>query len=151
MGMPVSTVSEYLKNIPADQKVAFEQLRKSVLSSLPEGLEECISYNMLWYVVPHSVYPAGYHCDPKLPLPFISIAYQKNSINLYHMWMHAKPEISERFQNERKKHSSRKLDMGKSCIRLKYYDDIPYILIEELIGKMSMKEWIDIYEKTDRS
>jgi hypothetical protein len=65
--------------------------------------------------------------------------------------MHAKPEISERFQNERKKHSSRKLDMGKSCIRLKYYDDIPYILIEELIGKMSMKEWIDIYEKTYRS
>lgn len=150
MNTPVATVSEYLKNIPADQKEAFEKTRKSILATLPEGLEECISYNMLGYVVPHSAYPAGYHVTPELPLPFIALAYQKNSINLYHMGIYAKPELLEWFQSARKKRSKYKLDMGKSCIRMKHYNDIPYDLIEELVGKMSMKERIEIYEKNLR-
>jgi hypothetical protein len=102
---------------------------------------------MLCYVVPFSLYPSGYHCDPKLPLPFFSLASQKNFIALYHMGIYANPELLEWFVSEYPKHSKQKLDMGKSCIRFKKMDQIPYDLIAELLTKISPEEWIEIYEK----
>jgi hypothetical protein len=101
---------------------------------------------MLGYVVPHSLYPAGYHCDPKLPLPFAGLASQKNSINFYHMGLYANKELYDWFVGEYPKHSKQKLDMGKSCIRFKKPDDIPYVLIGTLMKKISVKDWIHLYE-----
>ncbi len=137
---------DYLAQIPEDRKEAMVKLRKTIKDSLPKGFEEGISYGMIGYVVPHSIYPAGYHCTPELPLPFMSFASQKNSINLYHMGLYAKPELYNWFVNEFPKHSTRKLDMGKSCIRFKKAEDIPFDLIAQLSTKMTVEEWITIYE-----
>jgi hypothetical protein len=102
---------------------------------------------MIGYVIPHSIYPAGYHCDPSLPLPFIALAAQKNSINFYHMGIYADSLLLDWFVTERPKHTAMKLDMGKSCIRCKKYDQIPYGLIAELVEKMSVQEWVSMYEE----
>ncbi len=139
-------VNDYMQSIPKERAEAFEQLRKTVSTHSPEGFEECLSYGMIGYVVPHSLYPKGYHCDPKLPLPFVSLANQKNFIALYHMGLYADKKILDWFVSEYPKHSKKKLDMGKSCIRFKYLDDIPYELIGELMQKMSVKDWIKCYE-----
>ena len=143
----VKTPEEYINQLPEDRKEAISKLRKVILNNLPKGYEEQMSYGMLGYVVPHSKYPDGYHCDPKLPLPFMNIASQKNSINLYHMGMYAKKDLLDWFVGEFPKHSNRKLDMGKSCIRFKKIDEIPYNLIGELASKMTVDDWIATYEK----
>jgi len=140
------TVNEYLNEIPKERITFFNNLRNSIINSIPKGFEECMSYGMIGYVVPHTLYPSGYHCDPKLPLPFLSIAAQKNFIAVYHMGIYAKPELLSWFVNEYPKHCKHKLDMGKSCIRFKKMDDIPFKLIEELVKKMSVKDWIETYE-----
>jgi hypothetical protein len=121
------------------------------LNNLPKGFEEQMSYGMLGYVVPHSIYPEGYHCNPKLPLPFMNIASQKNFIALYHMGIYAIPELLEWFTSEYPKHSSQKLDIGKSCIRFKKLDQIPFDLIAELAGKMTVEDWINCYETQIKS
>ncbi len=121
-------------------------MRQTILKNLPKGFEEGMGYGMLGYVVPHSRYPAGYHCDPKQPLPFVSLASQKNFIALYHMGLYMMPSLLHWFQEEYSKHSKKKLDMGKSCIRFKKADDIPYDLIGELMKKVSPDEWIACYE-----
>lgn len=110
-----------------------------------------MSYGMIGYVVPHSIYPSGYHCTPKLPLPFMNIASQKNFIALYHMGIYANPELLEWFTTEFPKHSTQKLDMGKGCIRFKKFDQIPFDLIAELAGKMSVEDWINCYETQIKS
>lgn len=138
---------EYIDTLPDDRKKAMSDLRKVILKNLPKGFKEEMSYGMLGYVVPHSLYPAGYHCDPKLPLPFLSIASQKNFVAVYHMGMYADIKLLDWFTKEYAKHSKTKLDMGKSCIRFKKVDHIPYELIGELAGKMTPEEWIAIYEK----
>jgi uncharacterized protein YdhG (YjbR/CyaY superfamily) len=140
------TVKEYLSEIPQDRKTSFNKLRDTILKNIPNGFEECMNYGMIGYVVPFSIYPDGYHCDSKLPLPFVNIASQKNFIALYHMGIYANPEILNWFVNEYPKHSKQKLDMGKSCIRFKNPDNIPFELIGELIKKMSVKDWISSYE-----
>lgn len=140
------TVNEILANIPEDSKVQFNKLHQVIVKNLPKGFEAAISYGGLGYVVPHSIYPSGYHCKPVEPLPFAGIASQKNSINFYHMGIYANPELMEWFVNEYPKHCKQKLDMGKSCVRFKKPDDIPFQLIGELMKKMSVKEWISIYE-----
>jgi hypothetical protein len=140
------TVNEILENIPEDRKAQFNKLHQVIVKNLPKGFEAAISYGGLGYVVPHSIYPAGYHCKPVEPLPFAGIASQKNSINFYHMGIYAKPELMEWFVNEYPKHCKQKLDMGKSCVRFKKPDDIPFQLIGELMKKMTVKEWIEIYE-----
>jgi uncharacterized protein YdhG (YjbR/CyaY superfamily) len=147
--MPYEATSpeDYISQVPEERQDILEQLRKVINNNLPEGFEEGIIYKMIGYYVPHSVYPDGYHCDPKTPLPFMSFASQKNSVNLYHSGIYAKKELYDWFVNEYPKHCKRKLDMGKSCIRFKYLDDIPFELIAELTGKMTCDEWIDIYEK----
>ena len=146
MTSDAKTPEEYISALPQDRKDAISKLRKIILKRLPKGFSETISYGMLGYVVPHSIYPDGYHCDPKLPLPFMSIASQKNFVGVYHMGIYANKELYDWFVNEYPKHSNRKLDMGKSCIRLKKIEEIPYELIGELASKMTPNEWIDIYE-----
>ena len=148
MKAPGTTVDEILNNAPEDHAEAFTKLHQVIINNLPEGFEAAISYGGLGYVVPHSVYPAGYHCKPAEPLPFAGIASQKNSINLYHMGIYANPELLDWFVAEYPKHSRQKLDMGKSCIRFKKMNEIPYALIGELMQKISVKEWINIYEST---
>lgn len=141
------TVSEILANVPEDRIEPFNKLHNVIIEKLPKGFEAAISYGGLGYVVPHTIYPAGYHCKPIEPLPFAGIASQKNSINLYHMGIYSDPKLLEWFTVEYPKHSKQKLDMGKSCIRFKKVNDIPYELIGELMTKMSVDDWIHIYEK----
>jgi len=146
MQYEAATPDEYMNMIPEERKAPMAKLRSVILKNLPKGFEEGMNYKMIGYYVPHSKYPDGYHCDPKLPLPFMNIASQKNFVAVYHMGMYAKKELYDWFVSEYPKHCKYKLDMGKSCIRFKRIDDIPYELIGELTGKMSVKEWIDIYE-----
>jgi uncharacterized protein YdhG (YjbR/CyaY superfamily) len=146
MTSKASSPREYLDELPADRREPIQKLRNAVLKNLPKGFKEQMSYGMLGYVVPHSLYPEGYHCDPKTPLPFLAIASQKNFIALYHMGIYAKPDLLKWFTSEYPKHSTAKLDMGKSCIRFKKPEHIPYKLIAELAKKMTVKDWIATYE-----
>ena len=141
------TVTEILINLPEDRVEPFNKLHDVIVENLPEGFEAAISYGGLGYVVPHTLYPAGYHCKPTEPLPFAGIASQKGSINFYHMGIYSDPELLNWFVTEYPKHSNQKLDMGKSCIRFKKLNEIPYQLIGELMKKMSVKEWIEMYEE----
>lgn len=146
MQSTATTVNEYLNELPEDRKDGFLKLRDSILKTLPKGFVEEMSYGMLGYIVPHSIYPDGYHCNPKLPLPFMAIASQKNFIALYHMGIYVNPKLMEWFTSEYPKHSSLKLDMGKSCLRFKKIDQIPFDLISELVRKMTVEDWIKCYE-----
>ncbi|MBC7694967.1 MAG: DUF1801 domain-containing protein [Burkholderiales bacterium] len=146
MQSKTTNVTDYLKELPAERVQAFTKLRDTILKNIPKGFEECMSYGMIGYVVPHKTYPAGYHCDPSLPLGFISIANQKNFIAFYHMGIYSDPKLLNWFVTEFPKHSKAKLDMGKSCIRFKKPEDIPVELIAELCKKMTPKEWIALYE-----
>lgn len=150
MTSKATTPAQYLKELPADRKEAVTKLRDTVVKNLPKGFKEVIGYGMLGYVVPHDIYPAGYHCDPKQPLPFAGMASQKHFIAFYHMGIYAKPELLKWFVEEYKKQSPFKLDMGKSCIRFKKPEHIPYKLIGDLIRKMSVKDWINVYETNFR-
>ena len=147
MQYKATSPEDYISQIPKDRQAAAIKLRNIIKDNLPKGFEEGIQYGMIGYYVPHSIYPDGYHCSPKEPLPFMSFASQKNSINLYHSGIYAVPEIHDWFVAEYPKHCKRKLDMGKSCIRFKKIDEIPYELIAELCTKLAVKEWIDIYER----
>jgi hypothetical protein len=146
MTIKSDTPEQYIEQLPAERQEAMGKLRKVILDNIPEGFEETINYGMIGYVVPHSVYPAGYHCDPKLPLPFMSIASQKNFIALYHMGIYADQNLLDWFVGEYSKIIKTKIDMGKSCIRFKKPEQIPYELIGELTKKMTSKEWIELYE-----
>lgn len=147
MQIKASNPEEYIGQLPPDRQAAISQLRAVILQNLPKGFEETMSYGMIGYVVPHSLYPAGYHCDPKLPLPFMSIASQKSHIGFYHMGLYADEQLLQWFVDEFPKHSSRKLDMGKSCLRFKNPEHIPYVLLGELVMKMEAEDWIALYEK----
>ncbi|MCK8480216.1 DUF1801 domain-containing protein [Psychroserpens algicola] len=146
MTYEATSPEDYINQTPEARHDALKKLRHIIKDNLPKGFEEGMIYKMIGYYVPHSVYPDGYHCDPKTPLPFMSFASQKNSINLYHSGIYAKKELHDWFVSEYPKHCSRKLDMGKSCIRFKKVEEIPYELIGELTRKMTCEEWIDIYE-----
>lgn len=150
MQSKAKTVEEYFQTVQEKHHDAILELRRVILENLPEGFEERLSYGMVGYVVPHSLYPAGYHCDPKLPLPFVNLGSQKNYIALYHNGVYAVPALLEWFVTEYAKVSKHKLDMGKSCIRFKYMDDIPFDLIGQLISKMTVDEWITFYEKNTK-
>jgi hypothetical protein len=141
------TPDEYFNSLPEDRKKAMTELRKTTLKNLPKGFSEVISYGMVSYVVPHSLYSPGYHCNPEQPLPFISIASQKNFVAIYHMGLYSDPKLLKWFTAEYPKHSKTKLDMGKSCIRFKKPDEIPFKLIGELATKMTPKDWVEYYEK----
>ena len=140
------TPQEYIESLPDDRKVAMMELRQIILKNLPKGFKEEMSYGMLGYVIPHSLYPKGYHCDPKLPLPFLAIASQKNFIAIYHMGIYADNKLLKWFTDAFSKQSKNKLDMGKSCIRFKKPEQIPFKLIGELATKMTVNDWIKTYE-----
>ncbi len=147
MQSSAKTPQQYIDELPDERKSAMVELRKTIKKNLPKGFSEVMSYGMIGYVIPHSAYPDGYHCDPKLPLPFMNIASQKNFIAVYHMGVYADKALFKWFTTEYTKHSKTKLDMGKSCIRFKKPDQIPFKLIGELASKMTPKEWITMYEK----
>lgn len=148
MQSKAQSVEDYISQVPENQREAIVQLRKTICENLPPGFSEQMSYGMIGYVVPHSLYPKGYHCDPKLPLPFLNIAAQKNFIALYHMGLYSNPELLKWFTGEFPKFSKQKLDMGKSCIRFKNPGQIPFTLIGELVKKIQVADWISFYEST---
>lgn len=146
MTSSATSPEQYINEAPEDRREALQKLREVILSNLPKGFQEGMQYGMIGYAVPHDIYPAGYHCDPKILLPFMSFASQKNSINFYHMGIYAKKELYDWFVAEFPKHSKKKLDMGKSCMRFKKVEDIPFELLGELSQKITPEEWIEIYE-----
>lgn len=145
MQSKATTVPEYIDSLPADRKKAIVAIRKSILKNLPKGFEEVMSYGMIGYVVPHKLYPAGYHCDPTLPLPFLALASQKNYISFYHMALY-EGELLDWFREAWKEVSAKKLDMGKCCVRFKKPEDVPVELLGELVSKVTPKQWITYYE-----
>jgi len=147
MKIEANSPDEYISKLPEERQEPMQKLREAILKNIPEGFEETMSYGMIGYVVPHGIYPAGYHVDPKLPLPFINIASQKNYIALYHSGVYAKPSIHNWFVGEYPKHCKTKPDMGKSCIRFKKIDQIPFELIGKLATKLTPKQWIELYEE----
>ena len=147
MQSKATSTEQYLKELPPDRQEAMSKLRKEILKNLPKGFKEEMSYGMIGYVVPHTLFPRGYHCDPKLPLPFMNIASQKNFIAVYHMGVYADKNLLDWFVKEYAKSTTAKLDMGKSCIRFKKMETIPYKLIGELSGKMTVADWINKYEE----
>lgn len=147
MQSKATTVKQYMAELPADRQKPMAELRKVIKKNIPKGFKEEMSYGMVGYVVPHSKYPAGYHCKPTDPLPFMNVASQKNFIAVYHMYVYSEPKLHKWFTEEYAKLNIGKLDMGKSCIRFKNPDKIPYKLIGELASKITPDEWIATYEK----
>ena len=147
MQIPVNSIEDYISNVPEERQNSFRKLYETVSKNLPKGFQESLSYGMIGWSVPLETYPSGYHCTPNTPLPFLNLASQKNFVALYHMGIYADPALLNWFVAEFPKYSKRKLDMGKSCIRFKKMDEIPFDLIAELSRKMSPKEWISLYEK----
>ncbi len=148
MQSKAKTIDQYIDELPDDRKKAISELRKTIKKNLPKGFAEEMSYGMIGYVVPLSMYPKGYRCNPSLPLPYMNLGSQKNYIALHHMGVYADKKLLDWFTKEYPKHCKTKLDMGKGCIRFKKMDDIPYKLIGELAGKVTPKEWIATSEKT---
>jgi uncharacterized protein YdhG (YjbR/CyaY superfamily) len=146
MQSKASSTGEYINSLPPERQDAMRTLRKEILKNLPTGFKEEMSYGMIGYVVPHTLYPKGYHCNPTLPLPFINIASQKNFIAVYHMGVYADKNLLDWFVKEYSKNTAAKLDMGKSCIRFKKMENIPFKLIGELAGKLTVAEWVNKYE-----
>lgn len=145
MIIEVNNPNEYINQLPEDRRKAMLTLRETIINNLPDGFAETMSYGMISYVIPHSIYKPGYHCNPKEPVPFISIASQKNFIALYHMGIYSYPELLAWFVQEYPKYVNTKLDMGKSCIRFKKMDNIPYDLIAELCKKITMENFLERY------
>lgn len=147
MQSKAKTPEEYISELPDERKEAIKKLRKVILKNLPKGFKEMIGYGMIGYAVPHSIYPEGYHCDPKQPLPFMGMASQKNHISFYHMGIYSDKKLFEWFLNEYAKISKSKPDMGKSCIRFRKPENIPYDLIGKLTAKITPQEWVKMYRK----
>ena len=145
MKQEISTPEQYIEQLPDERKVVFNRLRAVVLENLPSGFSEVISYGMISYVVPYSIYPQGYHANPQEPVPFISIASQKNHIALYHMGLGLFPEVLEWFVSEYPNYAKGKLDMGKSCIRFRKPEALPYDLIAKLCQKITLEDYLEQY------
>lgn len=146
MQSKATSVDEYIKKVPEERRVHFIKLRETILEYIPQGFVEQMNYGMIGYVVPHDLYPDGYHCKPEDPLPFVNIALQKHFIGFYHMGIYANPDLLEWFVEEYPRHCKLKLDMGKSCVRFKKVEQIPYLLIGQLMQKMSVGDWVKLYE-----
>lgn len=147
MQSKAKTADEYILTLPDERAEIIAALRNEIKKNLPKGFEETMQYGMISYVVPHKLYPAGYHANPKDALPFMSVASQKNHIAVYHMAVYKGP-VHDWFVKEWKKYSDKKLDMGKSCIRFRKAEDIPVKLIGELASKLTPKQWIELYEQS---
>lgn len=150
MRIDANSIEEYISKIPEARQDAFCRLRQVIRSNIPQGFEERMSYGMVGFVVPHSLYPDGYHCEPELPLPFVSLGNQKNFLAMYHSGIYADTHIHDWFVSEYPKYVKTKLDMGKSCVRFKNMNHIPYDLIAELMTKMTVDQWIELYETRNK-
>lgn len=148
MKTTVNSFENFLEHVPDERKEAFSKLYNAIKENIPEGFEESFVGGMIHFEVPHSLYPKGYHCDPNKKLPFLSLASQKNAITLYHFAMYCYKPLLDWFVLEYPNHSKTKLDMGKSCIRFKKPEHIPFSLITTLANQMSVQEWIDAYENS---
>ena len=146
MQIQADTPEEYVEKLPEDRKEVIQKIRTTVNKVLPKGFKETVGYGMIGWVVPHSIYPSGYHCNPKQPLPFMGVASQKNHIGFYHMGIYADEQLLNWFTENYPKHCKTKLDMGKSCIRFKKPENIPFELISQLVAKMTVEDWIKLYE-----
>ena len=146
MSQKPKTIEEYIAQVPLVYQPALVQLHKTLLQHLPQGFVATLSYDMIGYVVPHSLYPKGYNCNPSLPLPFINVAAQKNYIALYHIGLYMDEQLLAWFTQAYAQQVPTKLDMGKSCIRFKKPEQIPYPLITELAKKLTPQAWIALYE-----
>lgn len=142
------SVEAYIASLSDERRPVVERLRETIINALPPGFAETMQYGMISYVVPHTLYPGGYHVDPSLPLPFLSIASQKYGIGLYHMGLYASPELMEWFRQAYSEAVPTNLDIGKSCVRLKNLNTIPFDVIGALASKMSVQDWIDRYERS---
>lgn len=145
MQSKATTVEEYLGELEPDRLEAISALRKVINDNLPDGYEEGMQYGMIGWYVPHSVYPPGYHCDPKQPLPFIAVASQKNHIGFYAFCIYGDDDVREWFIEEFKK-TGKRLDMGKSCVRFKKLDGIPLELIGQVVAKIPVDQFVASYE-----
>lgn len=146
MTSKATTIEAYLADVPTEKQAAVTKLYNTIKKAMPKGFEATMQYGMISFVVPHKLYPAGYHCKPTDALPFISLAAQKNAVTIYHMGLYANGDLLHWFTAEYPKHNVGKLDMGKSCIRFKKPVNIPYTLIAELCNKVTVQNWIDTYE-----
>ena len=151
MQYKANSPEDYIGQLPEERRPVISKIRNIIDKNIPKGFQAQMSYGMLGWVVPHSIYPDGYHCDTKLPLPFMNLASQKNFVALYHSGIYADPKLHDWFVTEYPKHCKRKLDMGKSCVRFKSMDDIPYDLIKDLCTKMTVDDWVALYEKNVKS
>lgn len=151
MAKEFTSVDEYIHALEDEKREAIESLREVILAKIPAGFKETMSYGMIGYVVPFDIYPSGYHCNTKLPLPFLNIAAQKNFVALYHMGLYADEQLMKWFVEAYPQYSDKKLDIGKSCIRFKKTADIPFALIGDLVSKMTVKRWIELYESNYKS
>ena len=129
-----ATVEEYLESLPEDRRAAISAVREVILANLPEGYVECMTYGMIGYVVPHSLYPKGYHCDPKMPLPFANLGSQKNHMAIYLMCVYGDPATEQSFRKAWLA-TGKKLDMGKACVRFKKIEDVPLYVIGQVIAR----------------
>lgn len=147
MQSQATTPAQYVNSLPPERKFVIQQLRRVIKKNLPKGFAEMMGHGMMGYAVPHTLYPAGYHCDPKEPLPFIGLASQKHFVAVYHMGLYVDKKLLDWFTKKYRQLNKTKLDMGKSCLRFKKLDQIPYELIGELAGKVTVKQWIALYEQ----
>ncbi|GJM24448.1 MAG: hypothetical protein DHS20C16_08630 [Phycisphaerae bacterium] len=144
MQSKAKTVKEYLDALPEDRRKALQAVRKVIKANLDKGYKEGMQYGMIGYFVPHTIYPDGYHCDPSEPLPFASIASQKNHMAIYMMCVYSDAKLQEWFKKAWAK-TGKKLDMGKSCVRFKKLEDLPLEIIGETIRRVPVKKYVDHY------
>jgi hypothetical protein len=145
-----ATVEQYLAELPPDRREAISTIRETILANLDEGFQETMQYGMIGYSVPHSIYPAGYHCDPRQPLPFAGIGNQKNHIGIYLFCIYGSDGESTRFQEDWKK-SGKRLDMGKGCVRVRKLEDVPLDVLGATIKRAKLKDFIEVYEAAFKS
>ena len=145
-GSKATTVKDYLAGLPAERRAALEQVRKVILENLDKNLEEGPLYGMIGYYVPHRIFPAGYHCDPKTPLPFAVLGAKKNYLALHLMGLYANEAQAAWFKAEWAKRG-KKLDMGKACVRIKKVKDVPLDVIGQHFARIPAKSYIEGYEK----
>lgn len=150
MQSKATTVEHYLTELLEDKRKIIQRLRETIQTNISKDTEETMQYGMITFVIPYSVYPPGYHCAPKQPLPFISLAAQKNFFAFYHMGVYAKPELLNWYIETYEQTMKLKPDVGKSCIRFKKAEHISFELLAELVQRMTASEWIELYEKNYR-
>lgn len=145
MAAKPATVKEYLDSLPEDRRKALSKVRAAVNKGLPKGYQEGIQYGMIGWFVPHTLFPAGYHCDPKQPVPFAGLASQKNHMSLYLMCIYG-DEGHRKWFERAWKDAGKKLDMGKGCVRFKRVEDVPLDVVTEAVSRVPVKDFLAHYE-----